>query len=157
MTDPRFLPIVPFATESHAKFYPRGPFISISLAQWALESDYGQRMSGRNNCFGIKATGAQIAYGNATRVLTKEYLKGHWGTYDLWFADYASLTEAFDAHATLLTQPWYDLCINAATPQEYAKALLLDHYATAPSYAEVLIQIMAENDLEQFDKRGGVS
>ena len=59
MIDPRFLPIIPIAKASHAKFTPRGPFVSIDLAQWAIESGYGTHMSGVNNPFGIKATQAQ--------------------------------------------------------------------------------------------------
>ena len=52
--DPRFTPtLITMAQASHAKFYPRGPFVSISLAQWAVESGYGKFMSGEKNPFGI--------------------------------------------------------------------------------------------------------
>ena len=129
-TDPRFLPIVPFATTSHAKFYPRGPFISITLAQWALESAYGTRLSGHNNPFGIKANAQQIAANNFTEVWTKEYTSGAYRSELLRFANYPSLVEAFDAHALLLSQSGYADCIDAATPDDYARALQLDGYAT---------------------------
>lgn len=155
--DPRFPPIIPIATTSHAKYYPRGPFISITLAQWAVESAYGTRMSGRNNPFGIKATPAQIAAGQATEVWTKEFINGVYKSELLYFADYDSLADAFDAHAYLLTHPWYIDCINAATPNAYAAALYKDHYATAPNYAVVLISIMSANNLYQFDKGAPIS
>ena len=69
MTDARFLPIIPIAQASHAKFFPRGPFVSIDLAQWGVESGYGAHMSGVNNPWGIKATQAQRAAGEARLVL----------------------------------------------------------------------------------------
>lgn len=152
--DPRFLPTIPTATASHTKFWPYGPFISISLAQWAVESAYGRVMSGDNNCFGIKATRAQIASGHATRRTTKEYIDGHYTTLDLFFADYDSLEACFDAHASLLVSPHYLRCMRARTPQDYAMALHYCGYATAPDYAKVVIGVMDHNNLYQFDRRG---
>lgn len=152
--DPRFLSTIPIATTSHAKFYPYGPFISISLAQWAVESAYGVVMSGHNNCFGIKATPQQMAWAHATKRTTKEYINGHYTTMDLYFADYHSLEECFDAHAGLLVSPHYLHCMRARTPQDYAMALHYCGYATAPNYAEVLIGIMDHNNLYQFDRKG---
>lgn len=149
--DSRLIPFVPFAQRSHSKFFPRGPFVSNTLGQLAIESAYGERMSGKNNPFGIKATPMQIAAGKATRVWTKEFTRGFYQSELLYFADYDSIEDAFDAHAFLLTHPWYQDCMNAQTPQEYAHALYRDHYATAPNYAAVLIEVMDANDLYQFD------
>jgi flagellum-specific peptidoglycan hydrolase FlgJ len=151
-TDPRFLPIIPIATASHAKFYPRGPFISISLAQWALESDYGLHLSGVNNPFGIQANRLQIADGNARLRLSHEWNGKAYIPKEEYFASYLSLIDAFDAHAILLTTPHYARCIAAPTPQDYAMALHYCGYATAPNYAEVLIFIMYSNNLYQFDR-----
>ena len=55
------LPVIAAAQASHAKYFPLGPYASVSLAQWAVESAYGRVMSGANNPFGIKATAAQNA------------------------------------------------------------------------------------------------
>ena len=151
MTDPRFLPVVPIAQASHAKFAPRGPFTSISLAQWAVESGYGQHMSGVNNCFGIKASMAQRREGQARLVWTKEFIQGRYIPEEQWFANYASLEAAFDAHATLLTSPHYQRCIDAKTPAAYAQALHDCNYANAPNYPQVLMGVINANDLEQFD------
>ncbi len=152
--NPLFLPIIPIATTSHTKFYPYGPFISISLAQWAVESRYGQSMSGENNCFGIKATRAQINSGYATERTTKEYTDGHYHLISDFFADYPSLEACFDAHAHLLVSAHYLRCMRAATPQDYAMALHYCGYATAPNYAAVLISVMDHNELYQFDRKG---
>jgi len=146
------LDVISAAQASHARFFPRGPFVSITLAQWAVESCYGTRPSGKLNYFGVKATPAQISTGHATERWTKEYVHGHYVSELLYFADYDTLEEGFDAHATLLTHPWYADCIQAQTPQDYARALQADHYATAPNYAETLISIIKQFDLTQYDK-----
>ncbi len=149
--DPRLVPYIDPAQATHSKFYPRGPFISIILSQGILESDWFTRPAGINNFFGIKATRAQIASGAATKVWTREFYNGRYVPEDLYFANYPSLEAGFDAHATLLTEPWYQLCIDAKDAFEYARALQACHYATAPDYAEILISIITFNDLTRYD------
>lgn len=152
MTDPRFLPIIPIARASHAKFSPRGPFVSISAAQWALESGYGAHMSGVNNPFGIMATAAQREAGQARLVWSHEWNGTRLVPREEWFANYTSLEDAFDHHAELLTTPHYQRCIDARTPAAYAHALHDCGYATAPNYPQALMAVINSNDLEQFDK-----
>jgi flagellum-specific peptidoglycan hydrolase FlgJ len=140
------------AQASHKAFYPRGPFASITLAQFGLESAWGTRASGRNNYFGIKATNAQIAAGDVSMVKTWEQRPdGSKYTLEAYFANYANLADGFTAHAYLLCQPWYKDCIAATTSKDYAYALLKDHYATAFNYADVLIGIIDQYDLTQYD------
>ena len=38
MTNPFPSDVIAAAQSSHARFYPKGPFASITLAQWAVES-----------------------------------------------------------------------------------------------------------------------
>lgn len=152
MTDPRFTPsLVAMAQASHKKFWPRGPFVSISLAQWAVESDFGAHMSGVNNPFGIQATESQRVAGQARLVRSFEWTGTEYAPKEEWFANYPSLEAAFDAHASLLTTPRYQRCILAKTPAMYAQALHLCGYATAPDYARELTSVIADNDLTQFD------
>src|ERR1700730_1590524 len=139
--------VITAAQRSHQRFSPKGPFASIDLAQWAVESGYGRHLSGVNNPFGIKATKAQISAGNARRVWTKEFLNGRYVSEEQWFANYDSLEEAFDAHATLLISPHYQRCMDAQTPEAYAEALHLCGYATAPNYAPTLISMIKKHDL----------
>jgi flagellum-specific peptidoglycan hydrolase FlgJ len=149
--------IVAAAQAAEKAFYPTGPFVSIILAQWALESGYGRYQSGENNYFGIKATAAEIASGHATRRLTHETIGGVYRPMYQYFANYPDLAAGFIAHSALLSEPcmqWaYGVCWRAETPQAYAHALKA-HYATgepgAP-YDTVLIKIMDDNDLYQFD------
>lgn len=152
MTDSRLLPIIPMAQSSHAKFIPRGPFVSISVAQYAVESGYGAHLSGLNNPFGIQATAAQRAAGQARLVLSHEYVGGKYVPREEWFANYASLEAAFDAHAVLLTTPHYQRCMDAQTPAAYAQALHDCGYATAPNYPQALMAVINSNGLEQYDK-----
>jgi flagellum-specific peptidoglycan hydrolase FlgJ len=144
--------VIEAAQAAHKTFYPRGPFASCQLAQFGLESGWGKYASGKNNFFGIKATEAQIAAGQATPRTTKEQrADGSWYTITAYFADYASLTDGFTAHAALLCHPWYKDCIAATTPEAYCRALQTDHYATALNYAVDLIQIINSMDLTKYD------
>lgn len=153
MTDPRFTPVIVPAQSSHHRYYPYGPFVSITLAQWAVESAYGTAMSGKNNPFGIKATPTEIAVGEATKVWTKEFINGQYRNEDLYFRDYINMEQAFNAHAKLLISHHYLLCMRAKTPEAYAYALRECGYATAPNYAGVLLEVIADHDLTQFDQR----
>jgi flagellum-specific peptidoglycan hydrolase FlgJ len=148
----RFDPIIPMARASHKKFYPFGPFVSIILAQWADESAYGTRTAGENNFFGIKATPAQIAEGRAAIVWTKEFIGSKYISEPLHFATFATPEDCFDAHGQLLISHHYLACMRAKTPQDYAIALHTCGYATEPSYSEILISIMNQNNLYQYDE-----
>lgn len=148
---------LPAATASHARFYPHGPFISISLAQTILESDWGAHPAGSNNYWGIKANRAQIKAGTFRELWTHETINGRYISIPQRFATYPTLESGFDAHATLLTSPWYHLCIAATTPDDYAHALLKSKYATGipgHPYDEVLIKLMHDNNLYQYDQKG---
>lgn len=145
------LDVVVAAQASHAKYFPFGPYASVSLAQWAIESAYGREMSGKNNPFGIKATPAQIAAGQASVRWTKEYYGGQYHSVEQYFADYPDLSGAFDAHARLLaTSPIYIDAQRAASVHDYVVAMA-KHYATAPNYAEVILGLIASDNLEQYD------
>jgi flagellum-specific peptidoglycan hydrolase FlgJ len=140
------------AQAAHKTFYPEGPFTSVTLAQFGLESGWGRYASGKNNYFGIKATPEQIKSGKATPRWTREERSD--GTpYSIvaYFADYDSLAEGFTAHAALLVQPWYKDCIDAGTVEEYCLGLQKDHYATDVHYAEKLMEIINSMNLKQYD------
>ncbi len=147
--DPRLEPFLAPAIRSHAKFYPRGPFISITLAQLILESAWGTATSGRNNYFGIKGHPP-----TATLRWTHETIAGRYVKIPQWFADFDSIESCFDAHAHLLTTSHYQRCIDAATPDAYAHALWYSGYATGipgHPYDEALIALMRAHNLYQFD------
>src|SRR5262249_10630518 len=81
----------------------KGP-VSITLAQWALESTWGTALAADNNPFGVKATGTQ-ASGTAE---TKEVVDGKEVTVRAKFRSFDSMSDAFEAHSRLLaTAPQY--------------------------------------------------
>lgn len=140
------------AIASHATWFPRGPFASVSLAQFGDESAWGKVLSGKYNPFGIKANKTQIALNQYVMRPTKEELpNGQYIRINAPFASYESWKGAFDAHASLLCSPHYARCQVARTPEEYCEALHLCGYATEQDYAAILIKIINSENLRQYD------
>lgn len=120
---------------------------SVSLAQWAVESGWGQHYSGKNNPFGIKGKGLHF-------VKTREWSKTKgWYWITTTFRDYDTIEEAFDDHGRILaTLPVYAPA-RATLPDvlEFVKHLE-GTYATAPNYAEVLTGVITgSQNLRQYD------
>lgn len=122
---------------------------AVSIAQWALESGWGQHMPpGSNNPFGIKALDGQTS----VNVPTREFRNGHWVTEYAPFRKYASIADAFDDHGRLLAT----VGAYAAARQyihndaAYANALT-GHYATDPHYGALLNAIIQGSNLTQYD------
>ena len=113
---------------------------ALVAAQWALESGWGQHQSGKNNFFGIK--------GKGTVVSTKEFINGQWITIRDEFKDFASPEDCVND----LVSKWYKdyksyRGVNRATsPDECARLLVTEKYATDPAYADKLIRILRDND-----------
>ncbi len=116
---------------------------SVVAAQWALESGYGKHTSGKNNYFGIKGT-----EGQGTLKRTAEFVGGMEIKTDAWFKDYPSLFECVQD----LVNKWYRDYKNykgvnrASSPEECARLLVTEKYATDPAYADKLIRILREHD-----------
>lgn len=145
------LAVIAAAQASHKRYFPKGPYASVSLAQWAIESAWGKSVSGKNNYFGIKATPAQISSGQATVRWTQEFYDGAYHKVEQWFADYPDENGSFDAHAKLLaTSPIYVAAQAATTPESYVRAMAKP-YATAPNYADVILAVMRSHNFYQFD------
>lgn len=135
-------------------------FASVSLAQWACESAYGKAMSGVNNPFGIKATKAQIAAGDATMKWTHETLNGQYVKVQQYFANYSSVEGAFDAHAQLLaTSKYYVKSRHDNNPEQFAIDLTGIYATGIPGhpYGLVLVGIMDQYNLYQYDTTPGLS
>jgi len=145
--------VIAAAQESERRFYPYGPFVSVSLAQWALESAYGHAEPAESdNPFGIKAIAGQAE----VVAETHETLHGVYVELPQMFAKYASLADAFDAHAKLLaTAPRYHAAQAAQTPDAYAMALQGVYATGIPGhpYGLALIAIMKSANLYQYDRQ----
>lgn len=123
---------------------------SICLGQWALESGWGKHMpTGSNNPFGIKAAAGQPY----VVAMTREVLHGADVRLPQHFRKFASIDEAFDAHAKLLAtgRPYERARSVRHDARAFARALQ-GHYATDPHYADELIAVMDSHDLYQFDR-----
>lgn len=144
--------IVPYAQTLQNKY---GILTSITVAQAILESDWGQSQLSQEyyNLFGVKA------YDSEDKILlkTQEYVNGEWITIEAEFRVYASWEASMDDHALLFVNgvTWntelYSGVLNASTYKEAAVALQQAGYATDPTYAEKLIELIDTYDLTQYD------
>lgn len=125
-----------------------GILTSLTLAQAALESGWGNSSIG-NNIFGIKATASWK--GKKRKIKTAEYSGGKKGYYDLWFRDYDTIEDSILDHGKLLTYPRYAKVRAAKTYAEACRAIQAAGYATDPKYAEKLISLIKSNGLDKWD------
>jgi hypothetical protein len=114
-------------------------FPDVVAAQWALESGYGKHTSGKNNYFGIKGEGSDRK--------TKEFINGQWISIVDGFIDFPDLQTC----VTYLVDRWYRdyqrfKGVNrAGSPEECARLLVAEGYATDPQYSDKLIRLMRDN------------
>lgn len=137
------------------KPYPSDFFMSIMLAQWALESDYGRSELAlmANNFSGHKTTGW------TGEVYRKDTIEDD-GTGKKFvaksepFRKYASAEEWAKHHASWMQRKLdtYAKAINAKTVEEQAQALQ-GTYATDTAYAKKLMDMIKANNLTRFDKK----
>jgi flagellum-specific peptidoglycan hydrolase FlgJ len=123
---------------------------SITLAQWAQESGWGKSMPpGSNNPFGIKAASGQAGVPAATR---EDDGHGHLTTITATFRTFASLSDAFTAHANLIaTGSAYKKAMAQTADPDLMADELQGTYATDSSYAESLKTLMRQNNFKQYD------
>jgi hypothetical protein len=114
-------------------------FPDVVAAQWALESGYGKHTSGKNNYFGLKGEGSDRE--------TKEFINGQWISIVDGFIDFPDLQTC----VTYLVDRWYRdyqrfKGVNrAGSPEECARLLVAEGYATDPQYSDKLIKLMRDN------------
>ncbi|AYG00124.1 glycoside hydrolase family 73 protein [Lactococcus allomyrinae] len=130
---------------------------SITLAQACLESDFGQSTlaSKYHNLFGVKA------YGNVPTVKldTQEYENGQWITIKGEFRVYPSFEKSVLGHTKLFLEgtTWnpkqYASVLAAKDYTTAAKAVQTSGYATDPSYADKLIQMIQTYHLDNYDQK----
>ena len=121
---------------------------SVSLAQWIVESGWGaHEPAGSNNPFGIKASVGQPH----VDAVTHEFTHGRYVQITAHFAKFASVADAFDAHAKLLaTHPAYRPAMQARNSEVFAERLN-GVYATDPHYGDKLVASMEKYGLEKYD------
>ena len=146
--------LVPHAQELQDGY---GVLPSIILGQAILESNWGKSTlaSKYNNLFGIKAYGDQ----KKVSLETKEFVNEEWITIQGDFKVYDSWEQSMDDHTQLFVQgvDWnpalYEKVITATNYQEATQALQEAGYATDPTYAQKIIQVIETYQLNQYDRR----
>lgn len=124
---------------------------SIKLAQGILETGYGKSKLATlgNNHFGIKCHDWK---GKSMRVDDDAPQE--------CFRVYRSAKDSFRDHSLFLTQRvrYVDLFdLDVRDYHSWAKGLKQSGYATNPNYANLLIQLIEEFNLDKFDKQSGVT
>ncbi|MBZ5947682.1 LysM peptidoglycan-binding domain-containing protein [Leuconostoc gelidum subsp. gasicomitatum] len=132
-----------------------GVLPSITVAQAIFESGWGQSIltsAPYYNLFGIKqGTGWQGAIVN---MKTSEYVNGKWVTISAPFRAYSSQMASFQDHTKfLLTNSRYagNGVINAKNYVNMANGLQAAGYATDPTYANRLINLVERYNLQSLD------
>ena len=143
-----FPPNVVAAAQHAHSIWPSVP-ISVTLAQWVLESAWGGSMPiDSNNPFGIKAVARQ----SSVIASTSEVVEGQTIPVQARFRKYDSIEDAFDDHGRLLsTNDHYQHARTfSSNPDAFADALT-GKYATDPNYGTKLKNIMVRYNLYQYD------
>jgi LysM repeat protein len=121
---------------------------SITLAQGILESADGnsELASKSNNHFGIKCHDDW----KGDKVYHDDDSKGE------CFRKYEHARESFEDHSLFLKRKRYEALFELKTDdyEAWARGLKKAGYATNPQYADLLIRIIEENKLHEFDKEG---
>ena len=109
---------------------------------------------GSNNPFGMKSPLDRNGHPLDPAVVsyTWEWENGSYIRKPQWFRKFDSIAAAFDAHGKLLaTLPAYRLAMDVVgDPVEFAHRLT-GVYATDPRYGGILISLMHDYELEQYD------
>lgn len=127
---------------------------SITLAQAALETGWGRsipedKYTGQlsYNLFGIKGEGPA---GSVT-CDTREFRGNRMVEEEAQFRAYNNWLESLEDHCQLLLTDWYKPVRDAVDYREAARRLQSCGYATDPSYAQKLIQLIDQYYLHQYD------
>ena len=122
----------------------------LLVAQWALESKWGQQPAGQANFFGIKKASRHAKCGTVT---THEVVKGRSVAIDLEFADYDSLEDSCGDYAWLIThgapyrEAWaqYQLDKNVHNLASGIARI----YATDLQYGQLVTRIAKQSNVAQ--------
>jgi len=146
--------ITPFIKEAQNTQKTTGIPASIVLGQIILESSgrYEGGLSGlaayAKNLFGVKGKGSAGSY----YVPTKEFVNGQYITVQAGFRKYNSYDESIQDHAKFLQGPRYQKqFVNARSVEDYANGLQRAGYATSPTYAQNLLNIINKYGLKKYD------
>jgi len=136
-----------YSDQAIREMHSSGVPASITLAQGMLESDYGNSPLAKyaNNHFGIKChkgwEGPTFIQDDDER---NECFRKYYQAYDS-YKDHSEFLRTRDRYASLFELKTTDY-------KGWAKGLKQAGYATNPKYADLLIRIIEENELNKYDE-----
>lgn len=132
---------------AEAEMHEHGIPVSITLAQGLLESGSGQSSLAQraNNHFGIKCFSRTCSRGHCTNFDDD--------THKDFFIVYDSPEDSYASHSRVLKHRRYSSLFDLAITdyRGWARGLSEAGYATDPQYANKLIRLVEEYDLNQYD------
>ena len=129
---------------------------SITIAQAALESGWGESVLAKtgNNLFGIKAD--SLWRGQSLTMNTKEFIKGQWVVVPAMWRKYSSWQASIDDHVAFFKRnPRYKACFACTSAHAFARAMAQAGYATDPAYADKVIGLIKQHNLLDLDGGAG--
>ncbi len=139
--------ILPYALETQAL---TGIPASVTMAQAALESGWGQHAPG-NNFFGIKGRGPA----GSQKLATREFIGGRWQRRLADFRRYNNPLESFLDHAQVISEGRYlkHAMEHTGSAKDFIHALQSDKakYATDPQYEAKILELISRYDLDRYD------
>ena len=120
------------------------------IAQWAIESKWGEKPVGHANYFGVKRAARHMQWCTVT---TREVVNGKSVIENLEFADYDSLEDSCRDYAWLITQGApYRAAWERYQNDHNLPALIVSvagTYATDPNYAHLAAAIAGQTNVAQ--------
>lgn len=146
--------ISPFIKDAQRLQQETGIPASITLGQIILESS-GKNAGGLSglayyakNLFGVKGSGNAGSH----LVPTTEYVNGKPVVVQAAFRKYNTFYDSMLDHARVLSLPRYQTHLSGAkTVNDYAHGIKAGGYATDPQYAQKLLKIIGNYNLNQYD------
>lgn len=144
--------ILQFSSDAQEISNNHGVRTSVLVAQAALESNWGNSQLAKEskNYFGIKSK-------NGKEYKTKEFKENEWIEIKTNFKEYESTYDSILDYVDLLENgtSWnsnlYQGVFEAKNYEEAAFALSQAGYATDPDYAEKIIEIIEQYELNELD------
>jgi flagellum-specific peptidoglycan hydrolase FlgJ len=122
----------------------------LLIAQWAIESKWGERPVGSHNYFGVKRAARHTQW---CTVETREVVNGRSVIEDLEFADYDSLADSCRDYAWLITQgaPYCAAWARYLADRDLHALIeaVAGIYATDPNYARLCTIIAGQANVAQ--------
>lgn len=147
-----FATIAPMAREAKQQY---GVPAAVAMAQAAQETGWG-RSAPNNNYFGVKCHNQSPGpiHFECRELATGEWENGQQIQITDKFRAYATMRDSFLDYGNFLqTNSRYGPAFAVAgDPDAFARALQQAGYATDPTYADSLIQIMQQRDLYKYDR-----